>query len=64
MPPGKQPPGGGTGPSKPNSPVLTIRPNTYRTTHTNTPLKDIIATPSNVMDTDSTKKFLASKLLC
>jgi hypothetical protein len=64
MPSGKQPPEGETGPSKPNSPVLTIRPNTHRTTHMNAPLKDIIATPSNVMDTDSTKKFLAFKLLC
>ncbi|KAG1861096.1 hypothetical protein DFJ58DRAFT_725789 [Suillus subalutaceus] len=64
MPPGKPSFGSGTGPPKPTSPSTTTGPNTCKTTQTTTSLEDIIATPSNVMDTDSTKNFLTSKMLC
>ncbi|KAG1809790.1 uncharacterized protein HD556DRAFT_1302221 [Suillus plorans] len=64
MPTGRQAPGSGTGPPKSNSPIPSNGPNTRRTTRTNISLEEIIATPSNVMDTDSAEKFLASKLLC
>ncbi|KAG2047763.1 hypothetical protein BDR06DRAFT_963504 [Suillus hirtellus] len=63
MPTGRQTPGSGRGPPKSNSLIPSNGPNTWRTTRTNISLEEIIATPNNIMDTDSAEKFLASKLL-
>ncbi|KAG2738752.1 hypothetical protein P692DRAFT_20920594 [Suillus brevipes Sb2] len=64
MPPVKPINGIGTGPPKAHSPPPTQAPNTRRTTRTPNSIEDIIAAPHDVMDTDSTEKFLTSKLLC
>ncbi|KAG2357201.1 CHAT domain-containing protein [Suillus spraguei] len=57
-----------TGPSttqsKARSPTPPPAPNTRRTSRNPTSLEDIMATPHDVMDTDSAENFLTSKLLC
>lgn len=64
MPPGKPNVTAGTGPPKANTPPPIGGPNTRRTIRTQPTAEEIIATPNNVMDTDSAEKFLSSKLLC